>query len=150
MESILPPNAHELAHNRLHVSITNTQTRENSLVSSFSSREDLIKVTWPRFPPEDGRNARLNTAPQQRASPRSPGPAFPVLRDAKPPVSDIRMNRSAPSRHAAPGATYVAPAFVVCCGWWPRSPVFWEAGHPGSAVAITVPSIYAATTWPLM
>lgn len=44
VESILPPNAHELAHNRLHVSITNTQTRENSLVSTFPSREDLIKV----------------------------------------------------------------------------------------------------------
>uniref|UniRef100_A0A8C0SIZ9 Patatin like phospholipase domain containing 4 n=1 Tax=Canis lupus familiaris TaxID=9615 RepID=A0A8C0SIZ9_CANLF len=44
MELILPPNAHELAHNRLHVSITNTKTRENYLVSSFSSREDLIKV----------------------------------------------------------------------------------------------------------
>ncbi|XP_070358079.1 patatin-like phospholipase domain-containing protein 4 isoform X2 [Equus asinus] len=44
MESILPHNAHELAHNRLHVSITNTKTRENYLVSSFSSREDLIKV----------------------------------------------------------------------------------------------------------
>ncbi|XP_032958979.1 patatin-like phospholipase domain-containing protein 4 isoform X2 [Rhinolophus ferrumequinum] len=44
MESILPPNAHELAHHRLHVSITNTQTRENYLVCSFSSREDLIKV----------------------------------------------------------------------------------------------------------
>ncbi|XP_064338685.1 patatin-like phospholipase domain-containing protein 4 isoform X2 [Camelus dromedarius] len=44
MESILPANAHELAHNRLHISITNTKTRENDLVSSFSSREDLIKV----------------------------------------------------------------------------------------------------------
>ncbi|XP_024647383.2 patatin-like phospholipase domain-containing protein 4 isoform X2 [Macaca nemestrina] len=44
MESILPPNAHELAQNRLHVSITNTRTRENHLVSTFSSREDLIKV----------------------------------------------------------------------------------------------------------
>ncbi|KAI5146808.1 Patatin-Like Phospholipase Domain-Containing Protein 4 [Manis pentadactyla] len=44
MELILPPNAHELAHNRLHVSISNTKTRENYLVSSFSSREDLIKV----------------------------------------------------------------------------------------------------------
>ena len=47
MEAILPPNAHELAHDRLHVSITNTETRENYLVSSFPSREDLIKVTWP-------------------------------------------------------------------------------------------------------
>ncbi|KAM6151147.1 patatin-like phospholipase domain-containing protein 4 [Rhynchocyon petersi] len=44
VESILPPNAHELAQNRLHVSITNTKTRENYLVSSFSSREDLIQV----------------------------------------------------------------------------------------------------------
>ncbi|XP_045712049.1 patatin-like phospholipase domain-containing protein 4 isoform X2 [Phyllostomus hastatus] len=44
MESILPPDAHELAHHRLHVSITNTRTRENLLVSSFSSREDLIQV----------------------------------------------------------------------------------------------------------
>ncbi|XP_070641239.1 patatin-like phospholipase domain-containing protein 4 isoform X5 [Bos indicus] len=44
VESILPTNAHELAHGRLHVSITNTRTRRNCLVSSFSSREDLIKV----------------------------------------------------------------------------------------------------------
>ncbi|KAM9576726.1 patatin-like phospholipase domain-containing protein 4 isoform 1-T1 [Trichechus inunguis] len=44
MEAILPPDAHELAQNRLHVSITNSKTRENYLVSRFSSREDLIKV----------------------------------------------------------------------------------------------------------
>ncbi|XP_037368641.1 patatin-like phospholipase domain-containing protein 4 isoform X2 [Talpa occidentalis] len=44
MESILPPNAHELAHSRLHVSITNAQSGRNCLVSSFSSREELIKV----------------------------------------------------------------------------------------------------------
>nr|XP_020861874.1 patatin-like phospholipase domain-containing protein 4 isoform X1 [Phascolarctos cinereus] len=44
METILPSNAHEIAENRLHVSITNTKTRENYLVSHFSSREDLIKV----------------------------------------------------------------------------------------------------------
>ncbi|XP_054977486.1 patatin-like phospholipase domain-containing protein 4 isoform X2 [Sorex araneus] len=44
METILPANAHQLAHRRLHVSITNTSTRQNYLVSSFSSREDLIKV----------------------------------------------------------------------------------------------------------
>nr|XP_060469262.1 patatin-like phospholipase domain-containing protein 4 isoform X2 [Panthera onca] len=43
MDLILPANAHELAHNRLHVSITNTKTRQNYLVSKFSSREDLIK-----------------------------------------------------------------------------------------------------------
>ncbi|XP_066880085.1 patatin-like phospholipase domain-containing protein 4 isoform X2 [Kogia breviceps] len=44
MEAILPANAHELAHNRLHVSITNTKTGENCLVSSFPRREDLVKV----------------------------------------------------------------------------------------------------------
>ncbi|XP_059739562.1 patatin-like phospholipase domain-containing protein 4 isoform X4 [Bos taurus] len=43
VESILPANAHELAHGRLHVSITNTRTRRNCLVSSFPSREDLVK-----------------------------------------------------------------------------------------------------------
>ena len=49
MDLILPANAHELAHNRLHVSITNTKTRQNYLVSKFSSREDLIKVTQPHL-----------------------------------------------------------------------------------------------------
>ncbi|XP_005335584.3 patatin-like phospholipase domain-containing protein 4 isoform X1 [Ictidomys tridecemlineatus] len=44
MESILPPHAHELAQDRLYVSITNTRTRQNYLVSRFPSREDLIKV----------------------------------------------------------------------------------------------------------
>ncbi|XP_057575043.1 patatin-like phospholipase domain-containing protein 4 isoform X4 [Hippopotamus amphibius kiboko] len=44
VEAILPPDAHELAHNRLHVSITNTKTRDNCLVSSFPSREDLVQV----------------------------------------------------------------------------------------------------------
>ncbi|XP_029786476.1 patatin-like phospholipase domain-containing protein 4 isoform X2 [Suricata suricatta] len=41
---ILPPNAHELAHKRLYISITNAKTRGNCLASAFSSREDLIKV----------------------------------------------------------------------------------------------------------
>uniref|UniRef100_A0A8C3W120 Patatin like phospholipase domain containing 4 n=1 Tax=Catagonus wagneri TaxID=51154 RepID=A0A8C3W120_9CETA len=43
MESVLPPNAHELAHGRLHVSITSARTGRNYLVSSFPSREDLIQ-----------------------------------------------------------------------------------------------------------
>ncbi|XP_047391534.1 patatin-like phospholipase domain-containing protein 4 isoform X5 [Sciurus carolinensis] len=43
MESILPPDAHELAHRRLHVSVTNTKSRQNYLVSRFPSREDLIQ-----------------------------------------------------------------------------------------------------------
>lgn len=44
IESILPPNAHEIAENRLYVSVTNTRNGENHLVSNFASREDLIKV----------------------------------------------------------------------------------------------------------
>ncbi|KAM6386141.1 patatin-like phospholipase domain-containing protein 4 isoform 3-T3 [Alca torda] len=44
IESILPSNAHEIAENRLYVSVTNTKNGENHLVSSFASREDLIKV----------------------------------------------------------------------------------------------------------
>ncbi|XP_006274700.1 patatin-like phospholipase domain-containing protein 4 isoform X1 [Alligator mississippiensis] len=44
IESILPSDAHEIAGNRLYVSITNTKNGENYLVSNFASREDLIKV----------------------------------------------------------------------------------------------------------
>ncbi|KTF76609.1 hypothetical protein cypCar_00047652, partial [Cyprinus carpio] len=44
IEEILPPNAHQLANERLHVSITHSKTRKNCMVSSFTSREDLIKV----------------------------------------------------------------------------------------------------------
>ncbi|XP_074463020.1 patatin-like phospholipase domain-containing protein 4 isoform X2 [Larus michahellis] len=43
IESILPSNAHEIAENRLYVSVTNTKNGENHLVSNFASREDLIK-----------------------------------------------------------------------------------------------------------
>ncbi|XP_018600218.2 patatin-like phospholipase domain-containing protein 4 isoform X1 [Scleropages formosus] len=44
LEDILPPNAHEIAGDRLHVSITHARTRKNCMVSHFASREDLIKV----------------------------------------------------------------------------------------------------------
>ncbi|XP_027641497.2 patatin-like phospholipase domain-containing protein 4 isoform X1 [Falco peregrinus] len=44
IESILPSNAHEIAENRLYVSVTNTKTKKNHLISNFASREDLIKV----------------------------------------------------------------------------------------------------------
>ncbi|XP_078514107.1 patatin-like phospholipase domain-containing protein 4 isoform X3 [Lissotriton helveticus] len=44
IESILPPNAHMIAENRLYISITRTKGRENCLVSNFASRDDLIKV----------------------------------------------------------------------------------------------------------
>ncbi|ERE65826.1 patatin-like phospholipase domain-containing protein 4, partial [Cricetulus griseus] len=43
VDRILPANAHELARDRLHVSITNARTRENRLVSCFASRDDLIQ-----------------------------------------------------------------------------------------------------------
>ncbi|XP_017554609.1 patatin-like phospholipase domain-containing protein 4 isoform X2 [Pygocentrus nattereri] len=44
IEDILPSNAHLLANERLHISITNSRTGKNSMVSSFTSRDDLIKV----------------------------------------------------------------------------------------------------------
>ncbi|KAF5909299.1 patatin-like phospholipase domain-containing protein 4, partial [Clarias magur] len=44
IERILPPDAHLLASERLHVSLTNCRTGRNSTVSSFPSREQLIKV----------------------------------------------------------------------------------------------------------
>ncbi|XP_044143276.1 patatin-like phospholipase domain-containing protein 4 [Bufo gargarizans] len=44
IETILPAQAHEIAENRLCVSITNSKSIENCLVSSFASREELIKV----------------------------------------------------------------------------------------------------------
>ncbi|KAM7066070.1 patatin-like phospholipase domain-containing protein 4 isoform 2-T3 [Acridotheres tristis] len=44
IESILPSDVHEIAENRLFVSVTNSKSGENHLVSSFPSREDLIKV----------------------------------------------------------------------------------------------------------
>ncbi|XP_063811572.1 patatin-like phospholipase domain-containing protein 4 isoform X2 [Pseudophryne corroboree] len=44
IEAILPHKAHEIAENCLYISITNTKSRENCLVSSFASREELIKV----------------------------------------------------------------------------------------------------------
>ncbi|XP_073523437.1 patatin-like phospholipase domain-containing protein 4 isoform X2 [Phyllobates terribilis] len=44
IETILPPQAHEIAENRLYVSITKSKRLENCLVSSFASRGELIKV----------------------------------------------------------------------------------------------------------
>lgn len=44
IESILPSDVHEIAENRLYVSVTNSKSGENHLVSNFSSREDLIQV----------------------------------------------------------------------------------------------------------
>ncbi|KAJ8252879.1 hypothetical protein GJAV_G00206590 [Gymnothorax javanicus] len=44
IEEILPPDAHKMAGDRLHISLTHSRTRENRMVSSFASREDLVKV----------------------------------------------------------------------------------------------------------
>uniref|UniRef100_A0A8C2H7F0 Uncharacterized protein n=1 Tax=Cyprinus carpio TaxID=7962 RepID=A0A8C2H7F0_CYPCA len=44
---ILPPSANQLTNECLHVSITHSKTHKNNTVSSFSSREDLIKVFKP-------------------------------------------------------------------------------------------------------
>ncbi|XP_075395875.1 patatin-like phospholipase domain-containing protein 4 isoform X1 [Tenrec ecaudatus] len=44
LESILPASAHQLAQGRLFVSVTNTGTWTNHLVSCFPSRDALIKV----------------------------------------------------------------------------------------------------------
>lgn len=44
MEEILPSEAHSLATDRLHVSITHSKSGKNHIVSRFTSREDLIKA----------------------------------------------------------------------------------------------------------
>lgn len=44
IEEILPSDAHSRATDRLHVSITNSKSGRNHIVSSFTSREDLIQA----------------------------------------------------------------------------------------------------------
>ncbi|XP_041936625.1 patatin-like phospholipase domain-containing protein 4 [Alosa sapidissima] len=44
INEILPQDAHQRAEDRLHVSITHSKTRRNHIVSSFSSREELIQA----------------------------------------------------------------------------------------------------------
>ncbi|XP_052025556.1 patatin-like phospholipase domain-containing protein 4 isoform X1 [Apodemus sylvaticus] len=44
IDSILPQHAHTLAQGRLHVSVTSMADRRSHLVSSFTSRDDLITV----------------------------------------------------------------------------------------------------------
>ncbi|KAH0624677.1 hypothetical protein JD844_032374 [Phrynosoma platyrhinos] len=43
IDSILPPNAHEIAENRLFVSVTSAKNGKNHLLSNFASRDDLVK-----------------------------------------------------------------------------------------------------------
>lgn len=47
IEEILPSEAHSLATDRLHVSITNSKSGKNHIISRFTSREELIKVRTP-------------------------------------------------------------------------------------------------------
>ncbi|TKS66172.1 Patatin-like phospholipase domain-containing protein 4 [Collichthys lucidus] len=44
IEEILPSEAHTLATDRLHVSITHSRSGKNHIVSRFTSREELIKA----------------------------------------------------------------------------------------------------------
>ncbi|XP_062383476.1 patatin-like phospholipase domain-containing protein 4 [Sardina pilchardus] len=44
INEILPQDAHLRAEGRLHVSITHSKTRRNHIVTSFSSREELIQA----------------------------------------------------------------------------------------------------------
>ncbi|XP_071758221.1 patatin-like phospholipase domain-containing protein 4 isoform X1 [Centroberyx gerrardi] len=44
IEEILPSDAHSLATDRLHVSITHSKSGENHIVSRFASRDELIKA----------------------------------------------------------------------------------------------------------
>lgn len=63
IESILPSDVHEIAENRLYVSVTNSKSGENHLVSNFASREDLIKVNMLNMAivnKNSGGSSRLN------------------------------------------------------------------------------------------
>ncbi|XP_037129870.1 patatin-like phospholipase domain-containing protein 4 [Syngnathus acus] len=44
IEEMLPANAHVLASDRLHVSLTHSRSGKNLIVSRFNSREDLIQA----------------------------------------------------------------------------------------------------------
>jgi len=41
----MPDNAHELATDRLFVSITESETKQNKIVSVYNSKEELIQVS---------------------------------------------------------------------------------------------------------
>ncbi len=44
LNSFLPENAHKIANGRLHVSLTRVTDRENVIVNTFDTKEDLIQV----------------------------------------------------------------------------------------------------------
>lgn len=45
IEEVLPSDAHSVATDRLHISITHSKSGKNHIVTRFTSREELIKVT---------------------------------------------------------------------------------------------------------
>ena len=51
LDRLLPPNAHEIARGKLHVSLTDVKTKQNEVVSEFSSRQELIQVRFTRTHP---------------------------------------------------------------------------------------------------
>ena len=134
IESILPPDAHELAQHRLHVSITNTRTRENLLVSSFSSREDLIQVTHFLLEGE-GRRPR-----QYFSRARSTGPFFRRRVCCRACSAACSLNGVGGERTHPPPAAHgcrgpcTSSAFLSRCS--AASCVFREAGHLCSVEAI--------------
>ncbi|XP_053241250.1 LOW QUALITY PROTEIN: patatin-like phospholipase domain-containing protein 4 [Podarcis raffonei] len=61
IDSILPPNAHEIAENRLFVSVTSAKNEKNHLLSNSASREDLVKNQDPGAPLEQESSTDLVT-----------------------------------------------------------------------------------------
>ena len=51
LDRLLPPNAHEIARGKLHVSLTDVKTKQNEVVSEFASRQELIQVRFTRTDP---------------------------------------------------------------------------------------------------
>lgn len=44
LDKVLPPDAHELARGRLHVSLTRAKTHKNEVITDFDTREELIEA----------------------------------------------------------------------------------------------------------
>jgi len=44
LNQLMPDNAHEVATDRLFVSVTESETKQNQIVSTYHSKEELIQV----------------------------------------------------------------------------------------------------------
>ncbi|XP_077991575.1 patatin-like phospholipase domain-containing protein 4 [Glandiceps talaboti] len=44
LDDLLPPDAHQLASNKLHISVTSLHGKKNRLISNFDTREELIQA----------------------------------------------------------------------------------------------------------